>query len=350
MFTQMTQWAVAVLLLCAAAAEAVEMQYVPVGHAGNAADPVTGQGAVPYAYWMGKYEVTNAQYADFLNAKAKSDPLNLWNPNMQFEAIGGINRSGAEGNFSYAPKPGQGNHPVGWVTWYDAARFTNWLHNGQGNGDTETGAYTFPQATPNPNAGITRNPGALVFIPTRDEWYKAAYYDPGKPGGAGYWRYPTRSDASPHSDQPPGTQAPDPARVANWFKNDGVANGYNDGYAVSGSTEYPFSPTPLTEVGAYTLAGGPWGAFDMGGNVAEFDERLRVAGVQLRRGVSGGSFAEGSGGVGEHDNLLNAHFGRVEIHPLSEIGAVGFRVASIVPEPGAAMILPCVALLFRRRR
>ena len=193
--------AVFALCLCAqVASAAVNIDYVPVGNPGNPADPVTGQGAVGYPYSIGKYEVTNAQYAEFLNAKAKSDPLLLWNPNMQFEAIGGITRSGEEGNFSYAAKPGQGNHPVGWVTWYDAARFTNWLHNGRGNGSTETGAYTFPSPSPNPQRVIPRNPGAQVFLPTRDEWYKAAYFDPAKPGGPGYWRYPTRSDAAPHSD------------------------------------------------------------------------------------------------------------------------------------------------------
>ena len=33
------------------------------------------------------------------------------------------------------------------MSWYDAARFTNWLHNGQGSGSTETGAYTLNGAT-----------------------------------------------------------------------------------------------------------------------------------------------------------------------------------------------------------
>ncbi|MEY3895678.1 MAG: hypothetical protein RLZZ214_1197, partial [Verrucomicrobiota bacterium] len=49
----------------------VVIDYVPVGNAGNAAD-TTGYGAVSYAYQMGKYEVTNAQYAEFLNAKGQS--------------------------------------------------------------------------------------------------------------------------------------------------------------------------------------------------------------------------------------------------------------------------------------
>jgi hypothetical protein len=44
----------------------VSIDYVSVGNAGNAADTVTpnpGYGAVAYDYNIGKYEVTNAQYA-----------------------------------------------------------------------------------------------------------------------------------------------------------------------------------------------------------------------------------------------------------------------------------------------
>ena len=67
-----------------------------------------------------------------------------------------------------------GDKPVNYVSWYDAARFVNWLHNGQGTGGTETGAYSLSG-----NIGIvTKNVGVTVWIPTESEWYKAAYYDP----------------------------------------------------------------------------------------------------------------------------------------------------------------------------
>ena len=101
-----------------------------------------------YAYSIGKYDVTNAQYAEFLNAKAtSSDPYGLWNSYMSSDAEGGINRSGS-GPYTYTVKPGQGNQPVVDVTWYDAIRFANWLNNGQGNGDTETGTYTITGSGP----------------------------------------------------------------------------------------------------------------------------------------------------------------------------------------------------------
>ena len=86
---------------------------------------------------------------------------------------------------------------MNYVTWYDAIRFANWLHNGQGSGDTETGAYTLlGNATPTPSNGpsITRNPGATWFLPSENEWYKAAYHNP---AANSYSLYPTSSHTVP---------------------------------------------------------------------------------------------------------------------------------------------------------
>ena len=67
------------------------------------------------------------------------------------------------------------------VSWFSAVRFANWVNNGQGGADTETGAYTLLGGTPilSNDRFISRQPDAKVFLPTEDEWYKAAYYDPG---------------------------------------------------------------------------------------------------------------------------------------------------------------------------
>ncbi len=139
--------AAAVLSVNLASAALVNIATVPVGYAGNTADPVTGFGAVPYQYSIGTYDVTNAQYVEFLNAKASaSDPYGLWNSNMDPSVVqgmfaeGAIQRSGA-GPYSYSVRPGFANKPVIYVSWYDAVRFVNWLTNGQGNGDTESGPY-----------------------------------------------------------------------------------------------------------------------------------------------------------------------------------------------------------------
>ena len=89
---------------------------VPVGNAGNAAD-TRGFGAVGYNYSIGKYDVTNAQYCEFLNAKASAgDPLALWNSYMSGSTYGegGISRSGG-GPYTYTVNAGMANQPVCFV-------------------------------------------------------------------------------------------------------------------------------------------------------------------------------------------------------------------------------------------
>jgi sulfatase modifying factor 1 len=81
------------------------------------------------------------------------------------------------------------------VSFYDTLRFANWLNNGQGSGDTETGAYTLLGGTQTPSNGttVTRNPGATIALPSDNEWYKAAYYDA---SSTDYFLHPTRSNAA----------------------------------------------------------------------------------------------------------------------------------------------------------
>jgi len=160
----------------AQAPPAVTFDWVTVGDPGNACDPVgSGNcfGAVGYTYRIATHEVTNAQYAAFLNAKAGSDPLALFNTDMA--TLGGITRSGTPGSYTYSAVPGRENMPVNNVSFFDALRFANWLHNGQGDGNTETGAYTLLGGTPTPsNPMVERNATARFFLPTDPEWYKAA--------------------------------------------------------------------------------------------------------------------------------------------------------------------------------
>src|SRR5690242_8831399 len=87
------------LAVCAGATDArgdVAFDWVHVGDAGNPSDPQSFRGAVSYEYNIGKYEVTNAQYVQFLNAKAAADPVGLYNPAMGTDARGGIIRSGSQ--------------------------------------------------------------------------------------------------------------------------------------------------------------------------------------------------------------------------------------------------------------
>ena len=185
-------------------------QFVTVGDPGNPNDPLdydnnpsTNYGAVGSTYAIGTYEVTLNQYTAFLNAKAASDPLSLYNPGMATDLnSAGISRSGSSGSYVYAVI-GDGSRPVTYVSFYDALRYANWLHNGSGSGSTETGAYTLLGGTAAPSNGltVTRNGGAQYWIPSENEWYKAAYYQPAAAGGDadGYWLYPTGSNAIPNS-------------------------------------------------------------------------------------------------------------------------------------------------------
>ncbi|MDO8586972.1 MAG: SUMF1/EgtB/PvdO family nonheme iron enzyme [Armatimonadota bacterium] len=161
-------------------------------------------GAVNYVYNIGKYEVTTAQYCDFLNHKALADPYGLYGYFMGPYEPGypfcNIQRHGEWGSFSYTVGDGSsqdvaawGNRPIVGTTYWNALRFINWVNNGQGDGDTETGAYSEITCD---GRTIRRNAGARWFLASEDEWYKAAYY---KGGGtnAGYWDYATQSDIHP---------------------------------------------------------------------------------------------------------------------------------------------------------
>jgi hypothetical protein len=246
---------------------------------------------------MSGTEVTNAQYAEFLNAVAATDTHNLYNTSMGGDVLGGIARSGSSGGYTYTAKLGQESNPVNFVSWYDALRFANWRHNGkpsgaQGPATTENGAYTFSGGT---TVG-TRNAGALVFLPTENEWYKAAYYDA---TSASYFDYPTKSNAAPSSDSPPGG-----SNAANFYAG-------------------PFAHNP-TDVGAYTGSPSPSGTYDQGGNVQEWVETASGT----TRGARGGSWLSGASSL--------AASSASSLDPTTETNSVGFRIASPAPNPACS--------------
>jgi YD repeat-containing protein len=175
--------------------------FLPVGNAGNASyyspTELGWIGGVAYAYRIQRYEVSNAEYAAFLNAVAATDTYNLYNTNMGTNARGGITRSGASGSFTYAVKDNMSNKPVNFVTFYSALRYANWLHNNtptglQDSSSTEDGVYTFSAAT---TITAWRKTGMKYWLPTSHEWAKAAYYDPGKADN--WWIYATRYASAP---------------------------------------------------------------------------------------------------------------------------------------------------------
>jgi len=279
-------------------ADAITIDWTPIGDPGNLPDTLrmttdgtSGYGAVGYAYNIGTYEVTNAQYAEFLNAKdpAGTDLRHLYNPEMSvFGDGGGINFNATNASGSkYSTKPGRANWPVNWVGWYSALRFANWLNNGQGNSDTETGSYTLANGS-----SVTRNPGAQVFLPTENEWYKAAYYNPST---ASYFLYPTSTNSPPTPEAPPGG-----TNSANYFQ----------------------ALDHTTDVGSYLSSRSPYGTFDQGGNLYEWDEAI----VRVGRGIRGGAYS--------HADDINAAYRNYSPNIDGGWFDIGFRVAS-VPEPDA---------------
>ncbi|MCC6356642.1 MAG: SUMF1/EgtB/PvdO family nonheme iron enzyme [Verrucomicrobiae bacterium] len=338
-------WAAALLPL---AAGAVTIDLVTVGDPGNVSDPlntnaVPGIGSVGYAYSIGKFEVTNTNYVEFLNAVAAfGDTYGLYNANMDSNARGGIARtgSGTLGDpYVYSSKADMGDKPVNYVSFYDAVRFVNWLENGQPTGTnqvagvTETGSYTlFTDGGSTTNVGA-RAGSATWVIPTENEWYKAAYHQPSGSGGPGdsYWLYPTQSDGVPTVGLADGTGS---------ITNDGsnVAN-YNFGADWNGQDG---NVTTVGSAGASSDS--YYGTFDQAGNVREWNETI-VSGTS--RILRGGAWLSSAANLESSDRLTSS--------PLSELSVNGFRVAAI-PEPGSLVVLGVAALAagvwgrrFRRR-
>ena len=300
---------VAGLLAASTATAAVNINTVLVGDAGNTANTAIGAGAiggVGYEYRIGTYEVTNSEYTAFLNATAKTDPHGLYHTEMGTSSYGGIDRTGTAGNYTYSVKNGAGNKPVNYVSFFDAARFTNWLTTG----NTETGVYALNGGNP---TDVTRNitawNGGGVAIASQDEWHKAAYY---KGGGinAGYWAYANQSDSITTND-------------ANYRAN-GIYSS--------------------RDVGSYNSTSA-YGTYDQNGNLAEIQDTL----VTDHRRMHGGS------AITEADDvtMTSAEVSR-SVTQSQENSLLGFRVSSlnpIIPEPSTyAAILGCLGLLLALMR
>ncbi|MAT71564.1 MAG: PEP-CTERM sorting domain-containing protein [Planctomycetaceae bacterium] len=316
----------------------VTFDWATVGNPGNAAD-FFGDGRVDYTYRISKHEVTNAQYVEFLNAvdPTGANLLSLYNPRMSSDTQGGIDIDGdASSGAKYQVKAGRNFNPVVFVSFMDVMRFVNWLHNGQGLGDTEAGVYHITTGWDE-----IRSQNAKYFMPSEDEWYKAAFHK-GDGVTGNYWDFATGTDWVPYSDNPNSLNTPDDTNVANGFANDYLPNGYGDGFAVTGSMTFDNQQVHLTDAGAYSLATSPYGTFDQSGNVAEWTETI---GRPYFRFTWGGSFRTDSRNLGVGSRGLTPTG--------TESSDLGFRVASRIPEP-STLLLGALAglgfLLHRRSR
>jgi sulfatase modifying factor 1 len=292
-------------------ADFMPIETVRVGNAGNAADPATGYGSVPYDYWIATTETTNAQWARFLNAVDPdgTNPRDLYNSNMSDDAVvvrGGIDFiSAAPAGTKYQPKPLWANKPVNFVSYYDAARFANWLSTG----DTELGFYAFS----GPTTFSSEGPYGPAFgrpycaIASENEWYKAAYH---KNDGvtANYFLYATRSNTAPivATSTAIGDIANPGVNVANydfgatWNDSEGLGNMTTVASAGPGSAS-------------------PYGTYDQSGNQFEWCGAL----TGLNRVMRGGSLWR------PLEDMQSTHRG--SYFPESGGGSLGFRITSSAP-------------------
>ncbi len=278
-------------------ANTFDIEFVTIGNPGNAAD-TTGNpnpaGSVPYSYRMGKFEISE-QMIDMANAE------------------GGLGISNAF--IRGADKPATS------ISWNEAARFVNWLNTTTGNLPAYKFALQPGEVGYSPNANIElwalsddgynpnnlyRNSLARYFLPSVDEWYKAAYYDP---TSGTYNNYPTGSDNAPTS----------------------VASGTAAGTAVY-NRSFGTGPADVRQAGGLS----PHGTMGQGGNVWEWEETdadLVNDSVSSARATRGGVWD--SVYVAGDLHALRRNSG---LNPTFEILNVGFRVASAITEPSTLLL------------
>ena len=281
--------------------DSVDIDFVDIGNAGNTADIIqldpngVNPGAVAYNYSIGTFEVTVAQ----------------WTAVRSYDANVG------------SPSAFSGSQPTANASWYEAAKFANWLTSG----DALQGAYTFSgtSGANNTFTGVDRDTalttfGTIYVLPSEDEWFKAAYL---KSDGSGYTTYAT------------GNSTPDGIDSSGDTDYDSVFNdGFNNG-------------APLS-VGGGTEENN--GTYDMGGNVWEWGESAFAGGEPTggeSRVLRGGSWNRSS-------NLLQSSSRFDELNPDFEYFTYGFRVASVsvVPEPSSVglLVIGAMGCMLRRKR
>jgi formylglycine-generating enzyme len=283
------------------------IDFVSIGNAGNADDLGAGgglysspYGGVPYAYRMGTYEISQ-------------DAITL---------------ATAGGLANVLAGPHTGAEPAANITWYEASAFVNWLNTSTGHvaayqltGVTGLTLWSSADAWQAGGENLYRHKDAYYFLPSEDEWYKAAYH---KNDGvtANYWDYATGSNTAPTQALTDGT-----------VPGSAVYNGVEEGV--------PADPADVN------LAGGlsAYGTMGQGGNVYEWQESafdgVNNSEAELR------AFLGGAWGASENRLRPTARPGSLPSTPNSD---VGFRVAS-VPEPTSTMLLLTAGMLtFARRR
>ena len=284
-----------------------DMEFKTIGNPNNTAD-TTGNpspaGRVTYTYDIGKFEVSRDMITKYNANYGTANNLAI-----TLDSMTGI--TGGTG----------ANRPATGISWNEAARFVNWLNTSTGN----QAAYKFTTSDVEGNIALWqsgdagydvnnkyRNSLAKYFLPSYNEWYKAAYYDPNT---SAYYDYTTGSDSAPTA-------------VASGTGTG--ANGNNE--AVYGGQT---GPADVTQAGGFS----PYGVMGLGGNVFEWEESsfdLLNSDGSSNRGIRGGNWLSTSSNLSSSSRI--GHF-----PPFIELNVFGFRVASlssdaVVPEPSMMVI------------
>ncbi|MFN0010303.1 MAG: SUMF1/EgtB/PvdO family nonheme iron enzyme [Phycisphaerales bacterium] len=326
------------------------IEFVTIGSAGNApwpgngtsGDRAVGRGSVAYEYKIGRFEVTTSQWVSFFNA-AYDRPSTDWLPHLSPPGHWGavpITPNTATGR-RWAVPTGNEMIPVGNISWRMAAMYANWLHNDQSsdrnaflNGAYDVSTFTFTPAGRFRDQ-LTHNPGAKFWVPTWDEWLKAAHFDPNKAGAAEggtgvsqWWNYSTTSEIAPIPGAP-GT--------------------LNNGFVAQANFAFS-SPNPFAiSLGAYPTVQSPWGLLDTSGATGEWTEEALFSGIPgeafpVDRVYDGSWWVDGSA-------LSDTPRGRSSAFPSYSAFDLGFRLAAaVVPGPSCIPIVALGMLAATRRR
>ena len=276
-------------------------------------------GRVDYTYRITRTEVTNGQYFRFITEYART-------PGLPFSPSAALGRdlfiSGFDpGGFPIIELGAGREQAPAEVTVLYAAAYMNWLHNDQRTGfdDFSSGAYDLTQFVPDPNTGLFpeqtgRQEGARYFLPSLNEWTKAAHYDPDRYGAGqeGYWLYPD-GGSEPLATGLPG----------------------EPGAETSAGT----SVFDLFDVGSYPGSPSPWGLLDVSGSLREATDTIGPFGVS--RALVGSDVTTQP--FDNHDRLD-------AVGALGHGDTIGFRVGSVIPAPSSSLVCLGATVLFVRRR
>ncbi len=319
------------------------IDFVRITHPGNAPwagngtpnDRAIGRGGVNYEYSIGRFEVTTSQWVQFFNA-AYDRPQSQWLPHLAAPSDWGAvaTTPTTPGGRRWVVPAGNEMMPTGNISWRMAAMYCNWLHNDKGTAREAflNGAYdvsTFGYVGNIFTDQAAHHPDARYWIPTWDEWLKAAHFDPHKngPDQGGWWLYPNGGDA-PLVYGPPGVLVNGLPTQANagWFPYEG----------------YDPMRVPL---GAYANEMSPWGLFDVAGGTAEWTESVLQGPSGIRfRFIDGSAWVAGSP-ASDRVTASSTDF------PSFSTFDYGFRIASSVPTPSSVtLILIAAAFCGRRTR